>query len=44
MNYRLTKVSYPSFAPFNGEIDSWTYDNIGNRLTNTVNGSAQTLT
>src|SRR5262249_43313194 len=36
--YQLNKVTYPNVAPFNGEIDSWTYDAIGNRLTNTVNG------
>jgi RHS repeat-associated protein len=40
--YQLTKATYPSVAPFNGEVDSWTYDAIGNRLTNTVNGSTQT--
>jgi RHS repeat-associated protein len=37
--YQLTRVDYPNAAPFNAEIDSWTYDAIGNRLTNTVNGS-----
>lgn len=37
-NYQLTQATYPNAAPFNGEIDSWTYDNIGNRLTNTVSG------
>jgi RHS repeat-associated protein len=42
--YQLTKASYPGVAPFNGEVDSWTYDAIGNRLTNTVNGAAQTYT
>jgi RHS repeat-associated protein len=42
--YQLTRADYPAAAPFNGEIDSWTYDAIGNRLTNTVNGSAQTYT
>lgn len=36
--YRLTRVDYPNFTPFSGEVDSWTYDAIGNRLTNTVNG------
>ena len=39
--YQLTKATYPTAAPFNGEVDSWTYDAIGNRLTNTVNGSTQ---
>ncbi|PWT88373.1 MAG: hypothetical protein C5B54_10720 [Acidobacteria bacterium] len=37
-NYQLTRADYPNVAPFNGEIDSWTYDAIGNRLTNTTNG------
>ncbi len=37
-NYQLLKATYPNVAPFNGEVDSWTYDAIGNRLTNTVNG------
>jgi len=31
-------------APFNAEVDSWTYDAIGNRLTNTVNSTTQTYT
>ena len=39
--YELNKVTYPNVAPLNGEVDSWTYDSIGNRLTNTVNGSSQ---
>jgi RHS repeat-associated protein len=39
--YQLVKATYPNVAPFNGEVDSWTYDAIGNRLTNTVNGSTQ---
>jgi RHS repeat-associated protein len=42
--YQLAKSTYPNVAPFNGEIDSWTYDAIGNRLTNTVNGSTQNYT
>jgi RHS repeat-associated protein len=42
--YQLAKATYPNVAPFNGEVDSWTYDAIGNRLTNTVNGSTQTYT
>ncbi len=37
--YQLTRSDYPSVAPFNGEIHSWTYDAIGNRITNTVNGT-----
>ena len=36
--YELNKVTYPNVTPFNAEVDSWTYDAIGNRLTNTVNG------
>jgi hypothetical protein len=31
--YRLTGADYPSAVPFNGEMDRWTYDPIGNRLT-----------
>jgi RHS repeat-associated protein len=42
--YQLNKVTYPNVAPFNGEVDSWTYDPIGNRLTNTVNAVTQTYT
>src|SRR5262249_40101209 len=42
--YQLNKVTYPNVAPFNGEVDSWTYDAIGNRLTNTVNGSTTNYT
>jgi RHS repeat-associated protein len=37
----LTKATYPSAAPFNGEIQSWTYDAIGNRTSHTTNGAAQ---
>ena len=43
-NYQFNKVTYPNVAPFNSEIDSWTYDAIGNRLTNTVNGNTQNYT
>jgi RHS repeat-associated protein len=39
--YQLTKAAYPNVAPFNGEVDQWTYDAIGNRLTNQVNASIQ---
>jgi RHS repeat-associated protein len=42
--YQLTKVDYPTAAPWNGEVHSWTYDAIGNRLTNTVNSTTQTYT
>lgn len=43
-NYQLIRVDYPPAAPFNGEVGQWTYDLIGNRLTNTVNGQTQILT
>jgi len=42
--YQLTRAVYPNVAPFNGEVHSWTYDAIGNRLTNTVNATTQTYT
>ncbi|MCK6685924.1 MAG: RHS repeat-associated core domain-containing protein, partial [Thermoanaerobaculia bacterium] len=42
--YQLNKAEYPSPPPFNGEIHSWTYDAIGNRLTNTVNATTQNYT
>jgi RHS repeat-associated protein len=42
--YQLNKSEYPNVAPFNGEVDQWTYDAIGNRLTNQVNTSIQTYT
>jgi RHS repeat-associated protein len=41
-SYQLVQAQYPSAAPFSGEIDAWTYDGIGNRLTSTVNGATQT--
>jgi RHS repeat-associated protein len=37
-DYQLTRADYPNVAPFNGEVDQWSHDLIGNRLTNTVNG------
>ncbi len=40
-DYQLIQASYPGAAPFNGEVDSWTYDAIGNRLANIVNGTPQ---
>jgi RHS repeat-associated protein len=43
-NYQLVKATYPNVTPFNGEVDSWTYDAIGNRLTNTVNGATTNYT
>ncbi len=37
--YQLKKAEYPNVAPFNAEVDQWTYDAIGNRLTSQVNAS-----
>ena len=34
--YELKKAEYPAAAPFNGAVESWTYDAIGNRLTATT--------
>src|SRR5664280_1031312 len=42
--YQLTRANYPTAAPFSSEIDSWSYDAIGNRLTATVNGVPATYT
>ena len=42
--YQLKKAEYPNVAPFNAEVDQWTYDAIGNRLTSQVNASIQTYT
>jgi len=39
--YELNKVTYPNVAPLSGEVDSWTYDAIGNRVSSTVNGATQ---
>lgn len=39
--YQLSRVDYPAAPPFSTEVDSWTYDAIGNRVTSTVNGSTQ---
>jgi RHS repeat-associated protein len=39
--YQLSRVTYPNIPPFAGEVDSWTYDPIGNRLTSVVNGTTQ---
>jgi RHS repeat-associated protein len=38
----MARVLTASGAPYNGEVHGWTYDAIGNRLTNTVNGVPQT--
>ncbi|MBK9373727.1 MAG: hypothetical protein IPN03_08340 [Holophagales bacterium] len=37
--YQLTRTDYPIAPPFNAEIHQWTYDAIGNRLTNTIGGN-----
>ncbi len=41
---QLNRVTYPNVSPFNGEVDSWTYDPIGNRLSTVVNGAPQAYT
>jgi RHS repeat-associated protein len=38
VHYQLTGADYPAAAPFNGEVARWTYDAIGNRTSETVNG------
>jgi RHS repeat-associated protein len=38
---RLTRVDYPTTAPFSGAIEEWTYDDVGNRLTSAVNGQVR---
>jgi RHS repeat-associated protein len=43
-DYQLTGADYPSASPFNGEVDRWTYDLIGNRITTAINGVGQTYT
>lgn len=43
-NYQLTGATYPNVAPFNGEVDGWTYDAIGNRTSQTVNGTPTSYT
>ncbi|MBK9064709.1 MAG: hypothetical protein IPL89_16190, partial [Acidobacteria bacterium] len=35
---------YPNVAPFNNEVHQWTYDAIGNRLTNQIDATIQTYT
>ena len=42
--YQLKKAEYPNVSPFNAEVDQWTYDAIGNRLTSQVNASIQNYT
>jgi RHS repeat-associated protein len=42
--YRLTGADYPNAPPFNGEMDRWTYDPIGNRLTAAAGASTATYT
>jgi RHS repeat-associated protein len=43
-NYRLVRTDYPAATPFSGEVDLWTYDGLGNRLSSTVNGETVPLT
>jgi RHS repeat-associated protein len=43
-NYQLTRADYPTAAPYYGDIESWTYDAIGNRLTSTKNGFTTSYT
>jgi hypothetical protein len=40
----LTGADYPNAPPFNGEMDRWTYDPIGNRLTAAAGASTATYT
>jgi RHS repeat-associated protein len=40
--YQLKKAEYPAAPPFNADVHQWTYDDIGNRLTNQVNAATQT--
>jgi RHS repeat-associated protein len=42
--YRLMEADYPTAPPFNGEVDRWTYDRIGDRLTATAGASTATYT
>ena len=43
-NYQLNRSDYPNVAPFNSEIDTWSYDSIGNRTGSSLNGSPTTYT
>ncbi len=43
-SYQLKQADYPNVAPFSGEVHQWTYDAIGNRLTNTINSTTQNYT
>ena len=42
--YQLTRAEYPSAAPFNSEVHTWSYDSIGNRTTQGIGASVQTYT
>jgi RHS repeat-associated protein len=42
--YQLVKAQYPNVAPFSGEVHQWSYDAIGNRLTNQINATIQSYT
>ena len=38
--FQLIQTDYPNVAPFGGEVDSWSYDAIGRRISDTVNGNS----
>lgn len=40
----MTQAGYPSAAPYNGEVHTWTYDGIGNRTSAAVNGTPTSYT
>ncbi len=40
--YQLTRAEYPAAAPFNGQVHTWAYDAIGNRVTQGIDASVQT--
>jgi RHS repeat-associated protein len=41
-NYQLIRTDYPPAVPFGGAVNQWAYDLIGNRVSNTINGQAET--
>jgi RHS repeat-associated protein len=41
--YQLVKAQYPG-AVFGGEVDEWTYDALGNRISSKVNGTGPSYT
>ncbi|MFN7987708.1 MAG: RHS repeat-associated core domain-containing protein [Thermoanaerobaculia bacterium] len=42
--YQLTRAEYPAGAPFNSEVHTWSYDSIGNRMTQGSGASVQAYT